>query len=342
MNWMRIGALALTRLGLPALVCAGAFAQGPPEILWQRDDHTASVLGIGFTEDGGQVVSGAQYPDSSFRIWSAADGSPQGAFSLAPHSIHSVAAIPRSPWIAVGYVVSGYPPGGEAAVWDVQAGFQRFTAGGSHVAVSPDGALLASGGGGVNRYLAISRVADGAKLHSIYTGSYLLDVAFSPDASVVATAGSDNAARLWNPQTGALVRVIPAHQDDVSALAFSPDGRLLATGAGGWDPSDDSTVKIWRVADGALLRTFEGHGDWVYALAFSPDGDVLLSAGRDGSQGDIRFWSLPDGGLVRWYQASAQEVAFSPDGGTFAYGGAFSEVVLAVNPTHPTDGSGRR
>jgi len=56
---------------------------------------------------------------------------------------------------------------------------------------------------------------------------------------------------------------------------FSPDSSLLASGG------DDATVKLWRVADGALLRTLEGHGGIVTSVAFSPDGKLLASASGD-------------------------------------------------------------
>ncbi len=198
--------------------------------------------------------------------------------------------------------------------------------------VSPTGMILASGGGGVNRYLALPRFSDGVQLYSIYTGSYINDVVFSHDGSMVATAGSDNAVQFWDPITGQRSMVIEAHEDDVSALAFSSNDEFLATGAGGWDEPSDSSIKIWRVSSGELVRTFDGFDDWVYALDFAPDGNILLSSGRDGSQGRIRMWSLASGELMRWYEASAYDLAYSADGETFFYGSAFSEVVLAANP----------
>ncbi|MCC2113286.1 MAG: hypothetical protein KDJ16_14725, partial [Hyphomicrobiales bacterium] len=66
------------------------------------------------------------------------------------------------------------------------------------------------------------------------------------------------------------------HDTAASAVAFSPDGRFAATGAG------DNAVKLWDVATGRLIRTFAGHSRAVNAVVFSPDGTTVASGGGDG------------------------------------------------------------
>jgi WD40 repeat protein len=99
---------------------------------------------------------------------------------------------------------------------------------------------------------------------------------------------------------------LPGHTDGLMAVAFSPDGKLLATGSG------DNTVKLWRVSDFSLLRTFEAHQDLVFSLAFSPDSNTLVSADNSGA---IILWNIPRLELLdrRIQPGRPTAVAFLPD-----------------------------
>jgi WD40 repeat protein len=82
-------------------------------------------------------------------------------------------------------------------------------------------------------------------------------------------------------ESGRQVRALTGHTDEIESVAFSPDGRLLASGS--WD----LTVKLWEVTGGNELITLTGHSGWVKSVAFSPDGATLASGTET-----VRLWGV--------------------------------------------------
>src|SRR2546425_10392797 len=111
------------------------------------------------------------------------------------------------------------------------------------------------------------------------------------------------------------------HAKRVDGIAFSPDGRLLASG------SADNTIKLWDTASKREVRTLTGHTGWIKAVAFRPDGQWLASGAIDGN---IKFWDVATGKELRNLSGngSASTLAFSPDGRWFAAGNMEKEIKL--------------
>jgi len=133
-------------------------------------------------------------------------------------------------------------------------------------------------------------------------------VAFSPDGARIMTGSDDESARVWDAQTGELIRTLEGHAGGVTSVAFSPDGALLLTG------SDDKSARLWDAETGELMRTIEGHTGLVTSVAFSPDGARILTGSTDQS---ARLWDAQTGKLMRaleGHKDNITSVAFSPGG----------------------------
>jgi WD40 repeat protein len=121
-------------------------------------------------------------------------------------------------------------------------------------------------------------------------------VAFSPDGSIVATASDDGDIRLWNVPDGTpRGDVLRGHTDWVQCLAFSPDGKQLASASG--HPGDERAVRRWDVATGTQLgEPLLGHTAMLTWVAYSNDGKYLASASHDGT---VRIWDPSTGAHLR-------------------------------------------
>ena len=145
--------------------------------------------------------------------------------------------------------------------------------------------------------------------------------AVSPDGTRLLSGSGDKTIKLWDTATGRLLRTFQGHMADVSSVAFSPDGKLILSGA----RVPDRTLKLWDAASGKLIRSWEAHTLGVAAAAFSPDGAQLVSGGEDETRPGhtLKLWDAASGQLIRVFEvrgARVTSVAFSPDGGRLLSG----------------------
>ncbi|KAJ5637440.1 hypothetical protein N7490_007319 [Penicillium lividum] len=126
-------------------------------------------------------------------------------------------------------------------------------------------------------------------------------VQFSPDCSMIASAGADAAIKVWDTLTGRLIYTFEGHLAGISTLTWSPDGQWIASG------SDDKTIRFWNVNTGrAHTKTFVGHHNYVYQIAFAPKGNILVSGSYDEA---VFLWDVRRARVMRSLPAHSDPVA---------------------------------
>ena len=138
---------------------------------------------------------------------------------------------------------------------------------------------------------------------------------FSPKGDLIVTGSWDNSAKIWNAQTGQVIRKLEGgHTSFVNTAVFSPDGRFVLTA------SDDGTAKLWNVESGEVAKTLEGHKDRVRSATFSPTGEFIVTTSSDTT---ARLWKADSGEFVREFKGHGYAVLcaeFSKDGRWLATG----------------------
>jgi WD40 repeat protein/serine/threonine protein kinase len=282
-----------------------------------------TYLNIAFSPDGRWLASGSA--DNTVKVWDVETG--QEVFTLRghPESVFGVFFSPDGRRLAsLGFSHS------PVKLWDLPAGgggeitprssLGHHSNGAWSAAFSPDGRLLAVGGGVADGVVRVYDVASGELLHSLQGHiDRVVSVAFSPDGRRLVSTNLDRTVKLWDPATGQEVLTLRGHKDVTCRALFSPDGRRLAS------VSVDGTLRVWDATPldaGAPThcRTLTGHDGVVYGAAFSPDGRRLASASADRT---VKIWDAETGQDLFTFRGHTDKVlcvAFGPDGRRLASG----------------------
>ncbi len=133
---------------------------------------------------------------------------------------------------------------------------------------------------------------------------------FTPDSQQIIASETDGRIMRWNFVAGSKAEYFNAHQDGITAMAISTNGRTLATGAG----YAETVIKLWEVPSFHLLGVLTNHQGWISDLKFSPDGHTLASSSADQT---IRLWdpaTRAEKGVLRGHRQHVWRLCFSADG----------------------------
>jgi WD40 repeat protein len=221
-----------------------------PILVLDPGGHTSVTRKLCFTRDGRELISVSD--DKTIRFWDVRSGEPLRVLR---------------------------PPIGPSDEGRLYA-----------ASLSPDGRRLAIGGCGLaqDKWGAIYLIAlPSGQIERTLKGHIrsIQALAFSPDGRQLASASTDQTARLWNVATGECQNILRGHTAVILDVAYSPDGLQLATA------SYDHTARVWSAVSGQNTATLSGHQAELRAIAWSPDGRTIATGGHDQS---VRLWS-PDG-----------------------------------------------
>ena len=244
-------------------------------------------------------------------------------------AVSAVAFSPDGETLATGYhpIIQRFGRDTEVVLWDLATGKERsaikvpngFST--YHLAFSPDGKTLAGTGG------RLWDVATGKERVILKHPHGCGPMVFSADGKIVATGtGVDDpktqkvrgAVKLWDVATGKVLFTLEDEGKQVTAVAFSPDGKTLASVS--YDGNrQGGTLKLWDLETATERANLKGHADFVQSVTFSADGKTLASSSSDRT---VKLWEVATGrerNTLR-HTSDVRSVAFSSDGKILASG----------------------
>jgi WD40 repeat protein len=274
--------------------------------------HQRAVTALAFSPDGRRIASGSW--DHTIKLWRASATSNTILRGGQP-------SIWRLAISACGSRLAVAGGDGSVGIWNLKdarelavlKGHTNFT---EEIVLSPDGSLaMTVGPDRTTRVWDVDAAREVAVLTRETTDANHA-LALSPDGALLARGGENHAIHLWDVRTREDVAILRGHAGHIAGLAFSPDGRILASGSG----PPDGTVKLWDLATLEEIGSFAGSRSWMAPVAFSPDGK-RLATGVGMPDYTIKIWDLAsrrEQATLSRHSGQIAWIGFSPDGRTLA------------------------
>lgn len=310
------------------------------DLIRQYGGYATALTCLAFSPDGTQAVTGTSGPVGVW-VWETSTGTLLRELAHA-NEVRAVAFSPDGSQILTGglrsKVADAASDTGFAWIWDVKTG-QRLvaleeTSPVNSVAFSPDGTRvllgLGSWGDTSREGAALWDVATRLRLHTYQTnsGESIHSIAFSPDGREILTGDESGEAKLWDVQTGSVLRSFPSPNENTrwwlpASAAFSPDGKKVLIKTGHARCFDRETGQLLTKFSIALANGLEGFYPPPGAAVFSSTGSHVLTAVYYGEcgVGYGQIWNVETGASLGGLIHGGPPAAFSPDGNHVLTGG---------------------
>jgi len=282
---------------------------------------------VAFSPDNALVVAAGE--DHVIHTWSAETGAPCDTYASHSGAVSDLTFVGDSRLASVAVDDPRWLVWDLFPAWTLErtiSGPDKFVDRVLALDFSPDGALLASGGGEPSRggELKLWNVADGAHVREIPDAhsDTVFCVRFSPDGQQMASCGADKFLKVFNVADGAWVRSFEGHTHHVLGLAWRADGKVIASA------SADNSIKVWDAQNGDQLRTIGGFGKEVTSIEFIAEGTEVLASSGDRT---VRWFNTADGANSRNFGGGGDfmyTAAAVPDGSLVVAGGQDSVLRL--------------
>lgn len=290
------------------------------------DGHTDAVLSVSFSRDGRKLLTSSY--DKTARLWDIESGREIQTFLGHNWWVWSAAFSPKEDRVVTA------SQDGSVMIWSVERGERAGQFLGHRgpvysAAFSPDGSRIVSGGYDKRvliwrpdelqaydfRRLASGEKVIGAKFLTLDGhGAGVRSVSFSADGALALSGSHDNTVKVWDVETGRMLKTFRGHDSWVRSCAFSPDSRMVVSA------SHDHRAQLWSITDYEEVRVLQGrilsgHNDAVLAASFSRDGGVIATASRDRT---AKTWDFRTGRELRSFEEGhaflASNAVFFPGG----------------------------